>query len=223
MSKFLYPIYKLKTKSYIKWWLYHKKAGGLPKEYQRINYIRAETTAYIDSLIKVDNTFEINFKCKFINLPSNPYTENAILSNWLERINYWNFFIRGGSNYFDLYIKAHNNLEVAEINKDYNISIKQNDNNFNVIINDNIYNLNMSGSLLENPTTVKFFVRGDVNQQNATTGNCLGNIVIKNEQNKIVGNFIPCKRKKDNVIGMYDTITEKFFTKSGSGNLMEVD
>lgn len=28
MSKFLYPIYKLKTKSYIKWWLYHKKAGG---------------------------------------------------------------------------------------------------------------------------------------------------------------------------------------------------
>lgn len=28
MSKFLYPIYILKTKSYIKWWLYHKKAGG---------------------------------------------------------------------------------------------------------------------------------------------------------------------------------------------------
>ena len=28
MLKFLYPIYKLKTKSYIKWWLYHKKAGG---------------------------------------------------------------------------------------------------------------------------------------------------------------------------------------------------
>lgn len=28
MSKFLYPIYKLKTKSYIKWWLYHKKADG---------------------------------------------------------------------------------------------------------------------------------------------------------------------------------------------------
>lgn len=28
MSKFLYPIYKLKTKSYIKWWLYYKKAGG---------------------------------------------------------------------------------------------------------------------------------------------------------------------------------------------------
>lgn len=27
MSKFLYPIYKLKTKSYIKWWLYHKKSG----------------------------------------------------------------------------------------------------------------------------------------------------------------------------------------------------
>lgn len=28
MSKFLYPIYKLKIDNYKKWWLYHKKAGG---------------------------------------------------------------------------------------------------------------------------------------------------------------------------------------------------
>lgn len=223
MSKFLYPIYKLKTKSYIKWWLYHKKAGGLPKEYQRINYIRAETTAYIDSLIKVDNTFEINFKCKFLNFPADlSYNENAIMSNWIQSINYWNFFIRGSARYFDFYAKAHNMLEICELNKDYNISIKQKNNDFSVKINNNHYNFSMYGALLSNPTTIKFLARGD-GVNNNTDGNCLGNIVIKNEQNKIVGNFIPCKRKKDNVIGMYDTITEKFFTKNGSGNLMEVD
>lgn len=220
MSKYLYAIKKLNTTSWIKWWLENKKATILPKEYQRLNYIRAETNAYIDSLIRLSNKFEINFKCKFINFPT-IYEENAIVSIWIERINYWNFFIRSESHSFDLYIKAHNNLGVVEINKDYNISIKQNDNNFNVIINDNIYNLNMSGSLLENPTTLKFFARGD-EKNNATDGNCLGNITIKNEENKIVGNFIPCKRKIDNVIGMYDTVTKKFFTKSGEGNLLEV-
>lgn len=35
--------------------------------------------------------------------------------------------------------------------------------------------------------------------------------------NEIVGDFIPVKRKSDNVICMYDKITETFYTNSGSG------
>lgn len=37
------------------------------------------------------------------------------------------------------------------------------------------------------------------------------------EDNELVRNFVPCYRKADQVIGMYDTVTQTFFTNSGSG------
>lgn len=33
----------------------------------------------------------------------------------------------------------------------------------------------------------------------------------------VIRNFIPCYRKSDNVIGMYDTVEEKFYTNQGTG------
>ena len=33
---------------------------------------------------------------------------------------------------------------------------------------------------------------------------------------KLVGNFLPCKRKSDDVVGMYDTITKQFYTSTNT-------
>ena len=38
------------------------------------------------------------------------------------------------------------------------------------------------------------------------------------DDNVLIGNFIPCYRKSDNVIGLYDMVTNTFHTNSGSGN-----
>lgn len=35
---------------------------------------------------------------------------------------------------------------------------------------------------------------------------------------ELVYNFVPCVRKSDSVIGMYDTVTETFFTNIGTGD-----
>lgn len=35
---------------------------------------------------------------------------------------------------------------------------------------------------------------------------------------ELVYNFVPCVRKSDSVIGMYDTVTETFFTNVGTGD-----
>ena len=37
------------------------------------------------------------------------------------------------------------------------------------------------------------------------------------EGNTLTRNFVPCYRKSDNVIGLYDLVGEKFYTNSGSG------
>jgi hypothetical protein len=37
----------------------------------------------------------------------------------------------------------------------------------------------------------------------------------------LVRNFIPCYRKSDNVIGMYDVINDAFYTNSGTGTFIK--
>ena len=40
------------------------------------------------------------------------------------------------------------------------------------------------------------------------------------ENNNLVRNMIPAKRNSDNVVGMYDTVTDTFFTNAGSGTFV---
>ena len=39
--------------------------------------------------------------------------------------------------------------------------------------------------------------------------------------NTLIGDFVPCYRKSDNVVGMYDTVNNKFYTNAGTGNFIK--
>ena len=41
------------------------------------------------------------------------------------------------------------------------------------------------------------------------------------EQNVLVRNYIPCYRKADNVIGLYDKVNGVFYTNAGSGTFLK--
>ena len=45
---------------------------------------------------------------------------------------------------------------------------------------------------------------------------CYG-FAMKGMNGKEIRNFVPCYRKSDNVIGLYDTVTQTFFTNIGTG------
>ena len=51
---------------------------------------------------------------------------------------------------------------------------------------------------------------------NATLSGKIKSFIQKRNGEEIV-NLVPCYRKSDNVIGMYDTVTQTFYTNSGSG------
>ena len=44
---------------------------------------------------------------------------------------------------------------------------------------------------------------------------------IYNSYNILVRNFIPCYRKSDNVIGLYDTYTQTFYVNNGTGTFIK--
>ena len=49
----------------------------------------------------------------------------------------------------------------------------------------------------------------------------LRSFIVKDSNNEITHKFIPCYRKADDVIGLYDSITETFYTNSGTGSLIK--
>lgn len=102
MSKFLYPIYKLKTKSYIKWWLYHKKAGGsgILSEILEGFSFNLENT-----LNRKFNLFEIQGNSVQDGSPS-PDNEVPILSAGDNE----NLFDKNNANILNAYIDYTNNL-----------------------------------------------------------------------------------------------------------------
>ena len=40
------------------------------------------------------------------------------------------------------------------------------------------------------------------------------------QDNTLVRNFIPARRNSDNVVGMWDTVSQTFFTNSGTGTFV---
>ena len=47
------------------------------------------------------------------------------------------------------------------------------------------------------------------------------NLFVEYESNILVRNFVPCYRKSDNIIGMYDTITRTFYTNKGTDTFIK--
>lgn len=43
------------------------------------------------------------------------------------------------------------------------------------------------------------------------------------DSNSLIRDFVPCYRKSDGVIGMYDIVTQEFYTNAGSGTFLKGD
>lgn len=61
------------------------------------------------------------------------------------------------------------------------------------------------------------FARNDGNGSKGDAGRTRIYSAAIFENGIMVRNYVPCKRMRDNVFGMYDKITKSFYTNSGSG------
>ena len=144
--------------------------------------------------------------------------EQAIISTWSSTFNYWNLYVRPSNaganpNYLDLYVRMQKyaNNESIVLNKKYDVKIKRNGDNWVFAIdNDEITFSNTT--LNENTNNLVVFTRGDKNGK--ADDNVYKLEVYKN--NVLVRNFVPCYRKIDNVIGLYDLVNDVFYTNAGS-------
>lgn len=184
----------------------------LPSEYQEVEYIESTGTQYIDTGYKANNNSSVEIEV----------SDMVVIDRYVAI-----FGAReGGLNQFWCFFTQNTHI----INAGYN-----NQTSTGVLIN-NYTKINLDKN--------KFFVNDELKfefeKQDFSCNynlylfcvNNLGSVQYLNnsvriysckiyDNNNLVRDFVPCYRKSDNVIGMYDLANNIFYTNSGTGDFLK--
>ena len=182
----------------------------IPNEYQIVTYIQSSGTQYINTNYSLwqNNNWKIELKfdvSEFYNYNNMFGTLNVTDTNneiWIA--DDANYYVRVGG-------VAKTSIATLSLNTPY------------VIVHDNT-----GSNLLNyvNGTLVSTLTKANTSVSNPLGfGHREGGLYLKGKiyylrfwnGNALVRNFVPCFRKSDNVIGLYDTVSETFYTNAGTG------
>lgn len=188
------------------------------KPYIELEYIESTGTQYIDTGIKPYITqFESEFALTTVNPSTNGYVAGVY---------------NNGNRYYTVSLDLFNNTFRSADKSNTTIILGNSDTNKHHIIYNNYDNKvifdNVEKGTVTNLSSVSednlylFALHGS--QQEGSTQYLVGRIyyvqIIDKTTSTFVANFIPVKRKSDNEICMYETITGQFFTNAGTGSFI---
>ena len=186
------------------------KQGKLPSTYQQVEYIESTGSAYIDTGIvpntntKIDIQFETIQRGNF-----------GIIFGGEETYKDNSFHLYNSSGVFDI---GFGSIATAfRTSIDYNSNIK-----YTLIMDKNGFDVNGATGTFPEPTistTYSIYLFAVHRATNVTENNALKRIYYCKLYNNgtLVRDMIPCYRVSDSVIGMYDLVSNTFFTNAGSG------
>lgn len=188
-----------------------RNKSWLPLGYQRVEYLESSGTQYINTGIVPDNDtgFSVTLQC--VNTPTDNFIYGA-------REGATGRFVVGAESdklYFgygaltNMVTDAWNNCVPENKN-----NVKLNYKNSKIAQVNNSQDVAITNTLPEfdTNTTITLFGR----KYNGTVV-CFAQRVYDNEitqGNNVIRNYIPCRRNSDNVLGMYETVTNTFLTNA---------
>ena len=184
----------------------------LPTGFTALEYIESTGTQYIDTgiWIQKDTTAKLDMSAEL--LPTGWFGANAFLQLYITSTHY---AILSGSN---------PSVKIIPGNRDTIILDYDSNKVLNLYINGNFIQKTSWNTLTSTQSKFYVFALGNYDG-NVFTG---GSRSIKGKvysiklsvNNTLVRNFIPAQRDSDGEIGMYDTVTNSFFTNSGTGEFI---
>ena len=188
----------------------------LPSEYQAVEYIESTGTQYIDTGFKHNNNTTIEVDTIYSpenGIASVIFGAREVISN----LNKNAFFTGKASASGFSYASVYNNSAIAtEKTEDFYANRRKYKLDKNIsYIDDNVV------ATFTNETFVSsyndyIFALNSMNTAILFSKMKLYGCKIYNN-NILVRNFIPCYRKSDNVIGLYDLVNNVFYTNQGTG------
>ena len=211
-----YFLVKMNIPAFLKKFLYVKSGsehGELPSGYTQVEYLESTGTQYIDTGINI-NTTTSRYETKI-----NPSSVSGTMGIFGTR-NYssanssaMNVFILNGTFRLD-WVSGNGNYNVRNISSDteYTISITR---GLATINNVNYTSVETTSIDSLYPFYVGSFNNAGTVFSNGFSGKIYYSKLYNN--NILVFDGVPCYRKSDNEIGMYDLVSKTFFTNAGTG------
>ena len=191
-------------------------SARIPSEYKQVEYLQSSgSQAIITDIVPRNTRTVITFE--FTQYTSSQNQDNAVCA----------VFNDNNQRYYpawldsDGHICFHNRSNTSKwsgpINPSGKHTIDYNNASHQAIYDDTVRATDTTFSLTGGSNKLALFGR-----KNNTTVVALGYakiyecVLYNNADSSVIGNFIPCYRKADSVPGMYDTVTETFYTDAMS-------
>lgn len=197
--------------------MYKKSESELPSGYTRLNYLESTGTQYIDTGVIANQDTGIEMKYEVTKIQSN-ISQGLVPFGAREAYQKRQFLIYSPVNhpkhvyycYGDVYRLTITSLSV---NKAVNVSIRGN------IWKTSLFEHTFEESVFETPYNLSLFAQ-NCKPASGFDG-CLKIYFTQiYDKDKLIKDFIPAKRISDNVVGMYDKISRKFFINQGTGEFL---
>ena len=186
----------------------------LPNEYQELTYIQStsDRKQYINTGLVPKSNLKI--ECKLLVVNYSDY--DVILGQTVSDMNNGSIALRVFKTpAIDCSYSGHQKIEVKI---SYNTELEISAWNCGITIN----NSTASKSAISfTPNNLSLYMFGG-NQNNSLWRGFYGRIYymrLYNDDN-LVREFIPARRRSDSVLGMYDLVNDKFYTNNGSGSFV---
>lgn len=180
----------------------------LPDEYQQVEYIESTGTQYIDTGVKLNTTYRIETEIK--------WTPNIENRRQLFGVNAGTYYWGINRDYKYECGTANVGVVTASTDKFDKLIITREINKETINVN-GIDDANRIESVTADLIHTLFGLYLNTGYQCYCT---MKYYKIFNN-NIIVRDFIPCYRKSDNEIGLYDLVTNTFFTNQGTGTFLK--
>ena len=188
----------------------------LPTEYQEVEYIQSSGTQYIDTGVVATSGFEIDIKINIDTVTgswapilsahelSAPYKRNFIAYTSSKKME-----IDAGDKITQTSVTLTGDDVIKASNVENNFYLNVNGTNYTPTVTTAASHLAYSGRtmhLLHSNGYDFGYTSGKVYYCKITVHGTL------------VRNFVPCYRKSDNIVGLYDLVNGVFYTNAGTGN-----
>lgn len=190
----------------------HKR---LPSAYQEVEYIQSTGTQYIKTGIDCPDTYT-EITIQFMN-------DTAFPSIGAGTWNYgWRYVIARASNAGLTYdIRDNQGLTYKNTfdTEKHTIKFYSNDNH-SVKFDDNLVGIFYGNNDLTSLAEIYLFSGHGSNGAEYYSKSRIYSCKMIKKDGSIVRNFVPCYRKADGVSGLFDLISNKFFTNDGTGTFI---
>lgn len=191
------------------------KNSSLPDEYQQVEYIQMTGTQWIDTRYRADGYTGIDSTFQFT---STTPTQQVLFGSGTSGSLVYTFYINGGGGWSYSYNNSSGNwvaiLSSADTNK-HNIVFNKTKGKMTF----DSRPFDLSGTTNTTTTADTIYIGSYKNASSLGAQNARVKIYKFDVywSGTLAQRFIPCYRKSDGVIGMYETVEKRFYTNSGTG------